>query len=231
LKLSGEMLGGQSCRGLDSEGISFVAAEVAEAVGSGVQVAVVIGAGNLVRGAGPNRSPLAVSQQRLDGMGMLATAINAIALNDALQAIGIPATHMSALGAIPHAQPFDADRAIRDLDEGRVLLLSGGTGLPFFSTDTAAAVRALQLQAEALFKGTQVKGVYDRDPKTSPEACFLPAVPFSYALEHRLRFMDLPAIALCAQHRLPVIVFDAHEKRNLAAAIAGNLECSMVGPQ
>jgi len=230
LKLSGEMLAGADARGLDDDAIGFVAAEIASAARAGVEVALVVGAGNLCRGAGPNPSALSVARQKLDAMGMLATAINTIALQDRLQQVGLEAVHMSTLSAVPHARAFDMAEALARLGRGAVLLFSGGTGLPFFSTDTAACVRALQVEAEALFKGTQVDGVYDRDPRApaAGSAVRLPHVSYKDVLARGLQFMDMSAAALCAQHNLPTVVFNAHGKGNLAGALSGTLPCSLV---
>jgi len=230
LKLSGEMMGGSDGKGLDSDSIGAVAGEVCSAVRAGLQVAVVIGAGNLVRGAGPNRLNLDIEQQRLDTMGMLATAVNCTALADQLGKAGIEAVHMTTFSTIPFARPIAADEAVRHLEAGRVVLFSGGTGLPFFSTDTAAVVRALEVGADTLFKGTQVDGVYDGDPEGDVHVKFLPRVPYSLALEKQLKFMDLSAIALASQRGLKVVVYNAHQQGNLGKAIAGKLVCSQVGP-
>ena len=230
LKLSGEMLAGPDAGGLDDDAIDFVAGEVAAARQAGVEIGLVVGAGNLCRGAGPNPSNLSVTRQKLDAMGMLATALNTIALQDRLQQMGLEAVHMSTLGAIPHARKFDMAEAQAALSRGAVLLFSGGTGLPFFSTDTAACVRALQVEAEALFKGTQVDGVYDRDPRAeSPDpAVRMPHVTYGEVLAKGLQFMDPSAAALCAQHNLPTVVFNAHGKGNLGRALNGALPCSLV---
>jgi len=230
LKLSGEMLAGPDGRGLADEAIAQVATEVAETVARGTQVALVLGAGNLVRGAGPNRSPLAVEQQRLDTMGMLATAINCTAVTDRLRQAGLEAVHLAAFPGIPFTELAAADGASSHLDQGRVVVFSGGTGLPFFSTDTAATVRALQVGADALLKGTQVKGVFDQDPRRHAQARFLPRVDYGTALSRQLGFMDRSALALASQHRLTIVVFDAHQHGNIGRAVAGTLECSVVGP-
>jgi uridylate kinase len=233
LKLSGEMLAGKSGRGLDDDAIHAIVEEIRDVHASGTQLALVVGAGNLVRGAGPNRHALELSQQHLDTMGMLATAINCTALKDRLQAVGVPAVHMSAFPGIPLTEPFDAQVAARHLEAGRVVLFSGGTGLPFFSTDTAAMVRALQVGADALLKGTQVDGVYDGDPRATggEKAKLLPDVSYATALEKQLRFMDLAALALGAQHGMTIFVFNAHRKGNLARAVSGELNGSRVGPR
>ncbi len=227
LKLSGEMLAADTGRGLSGEAISAQAEEIREAHAVGTQIAVVIGAGNIVRGAGPNRHDLEISQQPMDTMGMLATAINCTALKDQLESIGVPAIHMSAFTGIPFTIPLDARKAQKKLAGGAVVLFSGGTGLPFFSTDTAAVVRGLQIEAEAVLKATQVDGIYDRDPE-KPGAQLLAEVTHEKALAAQLRFMDLAALALAAQHKLTIHVFNAHKKGNLARAVRNELQCSSV---
>jgi len=232
VKLSGEMLAPKGGHGLDTEAVLSVAREVALARNGGVEVGIVLGAGNLVRGAGPNPSGLKITRHRLDTMGMLATCINGVALKDGLEAIGVDSVLMSTFSGVPGIPQFDADVASRHLSAGRVVICSGGTGLPYFSTDTAAAVRALEVRAEVLIKGTQVDGVFDRDPRgpDGDNAVFLPSVTFSQVLEMQLNFMDLSAIAICSQHRLPVIVYNAHGQGNLAGVLAGRLTSSRVGP-
>jgi uridylate kinase len=232
LKLSGEMMAPEGGHGLATNSIRSVAEEIASVVRGGVQVGVVVGAGNLVRGAGPNRSRLDIAQQRLDTMGMLATAINCTGLRDQLEKAGVPAVHMSAFPAIPLTEPLDSEKAREHLCAGRVVLFSGGTGMPFFSTDTAAVCRALQIEAQALYKGTQVDGVYDGDPRApgGSEAVLLPRVAYALALEKQLKFMDLAAIALAAQQRLVMVIYNAHTPDGLAKALNGELTCSQVGP-
>jgi uridylate kinase len=227
LKLSGEMLASETGRGLSGQAIAWQAQEITAARATGTEIAVVIGAGNLVRGAGPNRHDLAVSQQHMDAMGMLATAINCTALKDQLETLGVPAIHMSAFPGIPFTRPLDAAVAQKKLGKGNVILFSGGTGLPFFSTDTAAVVRALQIDAQAVLKATQVDGVYDRDPK-EPGATLLAEVTHHRALSDQLRFMDLAALALATQHKLTIHVFNAHKQGNLAQAVQDRLECSRI---
>lgn len=230
LKLSGEMLAGHGGRGLDSQALAFVAGEIHQAVQQGVQVAVVVGAGNHVRGAGPNATPLRIRRQPLDTMGMLATAINATALADTLSAHSLRVAHRTTLSNLPFARSFDSDEADALLNQDHVLVFSGGTGLPFFSTDTAAAVRALQIGAQALVKGTQVDGVYDRDPRKPGErpAVHLARLTHQEVMERRLQILDASAIALCAQHKLPILVYNAHDAGNLLKLLTGNLLSSII---
>lgn len=227
VKLSGEMLASDTGRGLSGEAIATQVEEIRLAHTTGTQIAVVIGAGNLVRGAGPNRHDLQISQQHMDTMGMLATAINCTALKDGLESVGIPAVHMSAFAGLPFTLPLDARKAHKKLAGGAVVLFSGGTGLPFFSTDTAAVIRGLQVEAEAVLKATQVDGIYDRNPDESG-AVLLDEVTHAAALAGQLRFMDLAALALAAQHQLTIHVFNAHRAGNLARAVQDKLQCSRV---
>lgn len=230
LKLSGEMLAGHGGKGLDSDAMRFVADELTQARELGVQLGMVVGAGNHVRGAGPNSTALRIRRQPLDTMGMLATAINATALCDTLSGLGLPVAHRTTLLNLPFSQSFDADEADRLLNQQTILVFSGGTGLPFFSTDTAAAVRALQISAQALVKGTQVDGIYDCDPrKPGPKPpVHLPRVTHRSVLEQGLQILDPSATALCAQHKLPILVYNAHQSGNLVKLLQGNLLSSTI---
>jgi len=228
--LSGEMLSGPHGFGLDSDALAGLAREISGAVSAGAQIGVVVGAGNIVRGAGPNATKLAVRKQPLDTMGMLATAINATALADTLRGCGLGGVHYSTLPGVPFSSPFDSDEADSLLRDGKVVVFSGGTGLPFFSTDTAAAVRALQIGAEALLKGTQVDGVFDRDPRKpgAEPARLLQTVSHRAVLEQGLQVMDPAAVALCAQSKLPIIVYNAHISGNLVGVLRGSVLASAI---
>jgi uridylate kinase len=206
LKLSGEMLAGTRGHGLDSRAVAAVAAEIAELHALGVQVGVVVGGGNIFRGARPGDS--GIDRVTGDQMGMLATAINALALQSRLEARGVPTRVQTAMEVRPFAEPYIRRRAIRHLDKGRVVVFAGGTGSPFFSTDTAAALRAAEIGAEAILKGTKVDGVYDRDPLEHPGAVRFAELTHREALQLDLRVMDATAIALCLETRLPIVVFD-----------------------
>jgi uridylate kinase len=230
LKISGEMLSGGKGTGYDDTALDLVVREISDSVGDGVQIAVVCGGGNLLRGAGPNPSALAVESQMKDTMGMLATTMNALALTSRLRQAGLEAVHMAAFPGIPFSQAVSAQDACEALDRGSVVLFSGGTGLPFFSTDMAAAVRALQVGASMLLKGTQVAGVYSADPRKDPGARFLPQISARDALVADLRFMDPAALALCGYHGLEVVVFDAHQAGNLRKVLKGELTCSRISP-
>ena len=219
LKLSGEALQGGQSHGIEPETLSGVAEQIVDICGMGVQVAVVIGGGNMFRGlagaaAGMDRS-------RADTMGMLATVINCLALEDSLQQRG---QHASVLTAIPTGTatvPFSRREAVARLEAGEVVLLAGGTGNPYFTTDSAAALRALEVGAEVLLKATKVDGVYDRDPVTNPDATRFEVISYSEVLQRRLKVMDLTAITLCQDNHLPLVVFDMTSEGNIKRVIQG----------
>ncbi len=219
LKLSGEMLG-RAGESLDASALEYVAGEVAAAARLGAQLAVVVGGGNIVRGAAFARQREAWRIEA-DHMGMLATAINALSLRLQLEAIGAPAKVMSAWPLGPAAEPFDAARGRAALDAGQILLLACGTGNPFFTTDTAAALRALEIDADILLKATNVDGVYDRDPNAHADAKRYDTLTYDEAIAQRLRVMDQTAFALCRDHRLPILVFNLQTPGNVAKAVAG----------
>jgi uridylate kinase len=216
LKISGECLGRE---GYDPAAVRFVAAEIAALPGSGVEVAVVVGGGNLVRGR--DLPPDLVPRTAADAAGMLATVANAVVLAEAVRAAGAPARVLCAVPMPDVADTFRSDLARERLAAGEVLLLGGGTGRPFFTTDTAAALRALEVGAEVLLKATTVDGVYDRDPAKDPAARRYDRLTFEEALDRRLGVMDLTAFTLCRENRLPVVVFSLHPAGNLARAAAG----------
>lgn len=205
MKLSGEVLAGPQRHGLDPDAVGRVCRELARVVELGVQVGVVVGGGNILRGA--QGGALALDRTRGDRMGMLATLINALALEDRLEQMGVAARTLSATPMVPMAEPFTAQRARALLDEGVVTLFGGGTGHPYFSTDTAAALRALEIRAELLMKGTKVDGVYDRDPARFSDARRLEQVTHQEAIEQALGVLDLTALSLCKDHALPIVVF------------------------
>ncbi len=217
LKLSGESLsGGNSAGGITPEGLSKVTTEIKEAAKNGVQMAIVIGGGNFWRGATKD-----MDRVTADYIGMLATVMNALALADALSAKGIPAVALSAFNVSKIAQLYTREKAVAYLNEGSVVILCGGTGNPFFTTDTTSALRALEISAEVVLKATQVDGVYDADPKKNPSAKRYDTLSFSEAIEKNLKIMDLAAFSLCRENELPVMVFDFHKTGNLAKAVAG----------
>ena len=221
LKLSGEALGDpQAGHGLDAEQIGGIAGEVAEVAGSGVEVALVCGGGNILRGAEFNM--LGTNRASADYMGMLGTVINGVALTEALEAAGCESRLMSALSIRQVAEPFVRRRALRHLEKGRVVVLAGGTGNPFFTTDTAAALRASELGCEVLLKATKVDGVYTSDPKKDPSASKIERLEYMEVLQRGLRVMDSTAITLCMEKSLPVVVFDMFTRGNIARVVAGD---------
>lgn len=216
LKLSGETLAGSAPMGINAEALATVAAEIAACRRSKAQIAVVIGAGNLWRGAGKE-----MDRVTADYMGMLATVMNSLALCDALRGRGIPARVQSAIEVPKIADRYDRDRALELLDAGQVVVFAGGTGNPFFTTDTTAALRAAEIKADVLLKATQVDGVYSDDPRKNKNATRYDTVSFDEAIRKRLRIMDMTAFSLCSENNIPIVVFDFHRRGNLAKAVAG----------
>jgi uridylate kinase len=220
LKVSGEALCAPDGAGLDSEALSALAGELAAVRRTGVQIALVVGGGNFLRGATLSAAGQ-VGRAVADSMGMLATVMNALALTEVLRARDVPALAMSAVPMGDLCEPFNRTRAIDALDSGRLVVLGGGTGQPFFTTDTCAALRACQLAADALLKATKVDGVFEADPVTHPGARKFDRLTYAEVLARRLGVMDLAAVSLCMESRIPVIVFRLATKGNLAAAIQG----------
>ncbi len=219
LKLSGEMLAGDQGFGIAPAVIGRFASEVQAARELGVEVAIVIGGGNIFRGlSGANRG---MERAHADYMGMLATVFNALALQDALERQGVYTRVMSAIPMDRIAEPYIRRRAIRHLEKGRVVIFGAGTGNPFFSTDTAASLRAAEIQAEVILKGTKVDGVYSADPMLHPDAVRLPHVRYLDALQRGLRVMDATAISLCMENGLPIVVFDMNTPGNVLRVICG----------
>ncbi len=219
LKLSGESLGGPSGKGIDSESLVRYAKEVAAAVKAGHQVAIVNGGGNIFRGL----QGLGAGFDRITGdrMGMLATVINSLALACALRSEGLKAEVFTATPMTPIAHYYRKEDVVALLEEGGVALISGGTGNPFFTTDSGAALRALEIGAEALLKGTRVDGVYTADPEKHPDAVKYEELTFTKALADHLKVMDATAFALCEQGPVPIIVFNVEEDGNLARVLNG----------
>ncbi len=219
LKVSGETLAGPQKFGLDPATLKAIAHEIKEVVALKVEVAIVVGGGNIFRG-------LAASAQGIeravgDYMGMLATVINALALQDALEKEGVPTRVMSAIAMHEVAEPYIRRRAQRHLEKGRVLIFAAGTGSPFFTTDTAAALRATEIGAQAILKGTKVAGVYDRDPLKDPQAVLLPRLTYFKILEKDLRVMDSTAVTMSMEQNLPIIVFKLLEPGNMKKVVLG----------
>jgi uridylate kinase len=220
LKLSGEALMGSLDYGTDPERVAAVARQVASVQEQGVQVAIVVGAGNIYRGmqgvaAGMDRSTA-------DYMGMIATVLNALPLQDALEKVGTDTRVQSALGIAEVAEPYIRRRAMRHLEKGRVVIFAAGTGNPFFTTDTAAALRASEIHAEIILMAKNgVEGVYSADPAVDPGAQFIPEITHMEALERRLRVMDSTALALCMENSMPLNVFNMDDEESLARIISG----------
>jgi uridylate kinase len=213
LKLSGETLAGGAPFGIDADRVKGLAGEVAEVAAAGVQIGVVVGGGNIFRG-------MAAAAQKMDRvtadhMGMLATVINGLALSDALEQIGVPTRVMSAIEVRQVAEPYIRRRALRHLEKGRIAIFVAGTSNPFFSTDTAATLRALEIKAEVIAKATRVDGVYDKDPLKFPDAVKYTQIGYSEVLAQRLAVMDATSIAMCRDNQLPIIVFSLKPAGNI----------------
>ena len=219
LKLSGEALMGNLDYGIEPKVIKRIAKEIAEVRSRGVEIAIVIGGGNIFRGAGLARAGM--DRVTGDHMGMLATVMNALAIQDALESQNVYARVMSALRINAVCEDYIRRRAIRHLEKGRVVILAAGTGNPFFTTDTAASLRAIEIGADVLFKATKVDGVYDSDPVTNPDANRYDTVSFDRVLSDKLNVMDATAIVLCRDNELPLRVFDLNKPDALVQAISG----------
>jgi len=226
LKLSGEVLAGSAGFGLDVRRVHELAREVAELPRRGVETAIVLGGGNFLRGI--SAAAREMDRVTADHMGMLATVINALALQDALERQGVPARVMSAIEMRQVAEPFARRAALQHLEAGRVVLLAGGTSNPFFSTDTAAALRALEIGAELLAKGTRVDGVYDKDPLCFADAVFYPEISYLEVLSRGLGVMDATAVSMCRDNGLPVRVFNLNVPGNILRVAEGEAVGSLI---
>jgi uridylate kinase len=219
LKVSGEGFARKGDTGLDVERVRVLAEQLTTLTAEGVQVACVIGGGNILRGA--QSAELGIDRATSDYMGMLATVINGLALCDALEAHGVPTRVLSAIEVHKVCEPFIRRRALRHLEKGRVAVLAGGLGNPYFTTDTAAAQRAVELDCDVLMKATMVDGVYDSDPRSNPDAVLLPDLSFDEVLQRQLRVMDQTAFALCRENDLPLVVFNMQEPDGVVRAARG----------
>jgi len=219
LKLSGEALMGAGSFGIDAEVVRVLSDELAAVHGLGVQLALVVGGGNIFRGV--QAASAGMDRVSGDHMGMLATLINSLALQDQLEKRGVQTRVMSALEIRQVAEPFIRRRAIRHLEKGRVVLFGAGTGNPYFTTDSAAALRGLEIKAEVLLKATRVDGVYSADPAKDAKATRFPRVTYQEVLERGLKVMDAAAISLCQENKLPIVVFDIRREGNIRRVIAG----------
>lgn len=220
LKLSGESLMGEKEFGIDHTRLRQYAEEIKRIVDKGVETAIVIGGGNIFRGVG-NDAGGVIDRAQGDYMGMLATVINSMALQSALEGLGVKTRLQSAIKMEQICEPYIRRRAIRHLEKGRVVIFGAGTGNPFFSTDTAAALRANEVAAEVVMKATNVDGIYSADPKKDPAATRYDEISFQEVLEKGLKVMDAAAIALCMENRLPIVVFDMMVPGHLVAAVKG----------
>lgn len=220
LKLSGESLMGAQGYGIDSTRLSAYARQIKEAVESGVQVAIVIGGGNIFRGL--SGASQGFDRVKGDQMGMLATVINSLALSSALEAIGQPAVVLTAIGMYPIGEPYSKWKAIEALKSGKVAIISGGTGNPYFTTDTGSALRAIETESDVMLKGTRVDGIYTADPEKDPSAEKFDTISYDEILSRNLKVMDMTATALCKENGMPIYVFDMDTEGNLMKMLSGD---------
>jgi len=219
LKLSGEALLGEKPFGIDRDFADYLAHEIKEVVALGLEIGIVVGGGNIFRGVSDNAAGM--DRVSADHMGMLATVINALALQDALERAGVFTRVLSAIEMREVAEPFIRRRAIRHMEKGRVAIFAAGTGNPYFSTDTAAALRAMEVKAEIILKATKVDGIYDSDPVKNPKAKKINSITYLEVLQQGLKVMDSTAISLCMDNHLPIIVYDLKRKGNLRRIVRG----------
>ncbi len=227
LKLSGEALMGNLGYGIDPKVVADIAQEIKDVIDHGIQLAIVVGGGNIFRGV--KAASAGMDRATADYVGMIATVMNAMTLQDALEQMGIPTRVLTAIAMQEVAEPYIRRRAIRHLEKGRVIVFGAGSGNPFFTTDTTAALRAAEIDAEVVFKATKVDGVYDCDPKLNPNARRYESLTYSHVLTHDLRVMDGTAIALCKENDIPIIVFDLSVPGNIVRAIQGEKVGTIVG--
>jgi len=221
LKLSGEALMGESNYGIDTNVAEAVAGEIKGIYELDVEIAIVVGGGNIFRGV--SKSAGSMDRSSADYIGMLATVMNAVVLQDALEKLNVYTRVMSAVDIPQLAEPFIRRRAIRHLEKGRVVIFAAGTGNPFFTTDSAAALRALEIKADIILKGTKVDGIYSADPMTTPDATRFEKISYQEVLEKQLKVMDASSISLCMDNNLPIMVFNMRESGNILKAVQGDL--------
>jgi uridylate kinase len=221
LKLSGESFARQGERGISMEEVVHIARQTVQAVSRGVELAVVIGGGNILRGGSFTAGNTAIQEATAHSMGMLATVINGLALQDALESLGVQTRLMTAIRMEGVAEPYIRRRAKRHLEKGRIVILAAGTGSPFVTTDTAAAQRALELEADILMKATRVDGVYSDDPEKNPHAMLYRELTYQQVREQNLRVMDATAISQCMEHAMPILVFNYRKEGSIERAVAG----------
>lgn len=219
LKLSGEALAGSQNQGINNTVIKQIAQDVAEAFRAGVEIGIVIGGGNIYRGVAASAEGM--DRASADYMGMLATCINALALQDALEKENVPTRVQTAIEMAEIAEPYIRRRAIRHLEKGRIVIFGAGTGNPFFTTDTAASLRAMEISAQVIMKATKVDGIYDKDPKKFADAKKFDKISYIDVLNRGLNVMDSTAISLCMDNKLPIITFDLTQRGNVLKAVMG----------
>jgi len=227
LKLSGEALMGNLGYGIDPAVVAKIAQEVADVVKTGVELAIVVGGGNIFRGM--KASAKGMDRATADYIGMIATVMNAMTLQDALERIGVDNRLQTAIAMQEVAEPYIRRRAIRHLERGRVVIFGAGSGNPFFTTDTTAALRAAEIDAEIIFKATKVDGIYDADPVSNPNAHRYQSLTYNHVLANELRVMDSTAIALCKENNIPILVFDLSVSGNIMRATKGESVGTIVG--
>ena len=227
LKLSGEALLGKGSFGIDTDVLKFVAEEIGDVRTLGVQIGIVIGGGNIFRGV--EASTKGIDRVSADYMGMLATAMNSLALQNALESNGIPTRVQSAIEMREIAEPFIKRRATRHLEKGRVVIFACGTGSPYLTTDTAASLRAMEIQADAILKATKVDGIYDRDPVRDKDAIIFGKISYTEILTRDLKVMDSTAVSMCRDNNLPLVVFNLEKKGNIRGVVCGDAIGTVVG--
>ncbi|NJO78798.1 MAG: UMP kinase [Cyanobacteria bacterium RM1_2_2] len=227
LKLSGEALMGDLSYGIDPAVVQSIAQEITEIIAEGVETAIVVGGGNIFRGV--KGAAAGMDRATADYIGMIATVMNAMTLQDALEQMDVPTRVLTAIEMQEVAEPYIRRRAIRHLEKGRVVIFGAGSGNPFFTTDTTAALRAAEINAEVVFKATKVDGVYDADPNTTPNARRFKSLTYGHVLTQDLRVMDTTAIALCKDNNIPIIVFDLSVPGNIRRAVMGEDIGTIVG--
>jgi uridylate kinase len=227
LKLSGESLMGNTTGGIHPPALDAIAADIQSAHERGVQIAIVVGGGNIFRGV--QSQGFRIDRATADYMGMIATVINALALRDTLKALGSPATVMTALEVANVVEPFNRELALEHLEKGSIVIFAGGTGNPYFTTDTAATLRAVEIEAHAILKATQVDGVYDRDPAKEKPSRLFARISYEFVLKEKLGVMDLTAISLAMEHGIPIIVFNIGTSGDIERIVAGQKVGTLIG--
>jgi len=228
LKISGEVLMGEQSYGIHLPTADRIAAEVSDAVRSGVEMCLVIGGGNIFRGL--SGAAQGMERTSADYMGMLATVMNALAMQSSLERLGLDTRVMSAIPMTTVCEPYIRRRAMRHMEKGRIVIFAAGTGNPFFTTDTAAALRAAEMNCDALFKGTQVDGVYTADPRTDPDATRYDALDYTEVLARDLKVMDASAVSLMRDKQIPIVVFSIRKQGGFGEVLAGGGTCTVIGP-